>query len=107
MRRGVYRLVHCPAGDHENLTVVWLGSEQEAGFSRQTALALHGISDALPAQVRLTLPETWRRRRLRVPAGVLPHYSGGAKSERRWSGTVPATAPLPTLEDCARSACRP
>ena len=101
VRRGVYRLVHFPAGDHEDLTVVWLWSEQEGVFSRQTALALHDLSDVLPAQVHLTLPMAWRRRRLRVPDGVIVHHGDIAEGERRWFGPVPATAPLRTLNDCA------
>lgn len=101
VRRGVYRLVHFPAGDHEDLTVVWLWSEQQGVFSHQTALALHDLSDVLPARVHLTLPAAWRKRRLRVPDGVILHYGDIAKTERSWFGPVPATAPLRTLEDCA------
>lgn len=100
VRRGIYRLVHFPAGDHEDLTVVWLWSGQEGVFSHQTALALHDLSDVLPAQVHLTLPEAWRKRRMRVPEGVHLHYGEVAETERRWIGAVPATAPLRTLEDC-------
>ena len=101
VRRGVYRLVHFPAGEHEDLTVVWLWSDQEGVFSHQTALALHDLSDVLPWQVHLTLPEAWRKRRLRVPAGVVLHYGEVAERERRWFGPVPATSPLRALEDCA------
>ncbi|MEC7523376.1 MAG: type IV toxin-antitoxin system AbiEi family antitoxin domain-containing protein [Myxococcota bacterium] len=101
VRRGVYRLVHFPAGDHEDLTVVWLWSEQAGVFSHQTALALHDLSDVLPARVHLTLPAAWRKRRLRVPDGVVLHYGDIAKTERSWFGPVPVTAPLRTLEDCA------
>ncbi|MBX3143497.1 MAG: type IV toxin-antitoxin system AbiEi family antitoxin domain-containing protein [Trueperaceae bacterium] len=101
VRRGVYGLVHFPAGDHEDLAVVWLWSEHEGVFSHQTALALHDLSDALPSQVHVTLPEAWRKRRLRVPEGVVLHHGDVAESERRWFGPVPATAPLRTLEDCA------
>jgi predicted transcriptional regulator of viral defense system len=97
----VYRLVHFPAGDHEDLTTVWLWSEQEGVFSHQTALSRHDLSDVLPARVHLTLPEAWRKRRLRVPDGVVFHYGDIAKSEQRWFGSVPVTAPLRTLEDCA------
>ena len=71
VRRGVYRIVHFPAGDHEDLTAIWLWSDREGVFSHQTALALHDLSDVLPAQVHLTLPEGWRKRRLRVPDGVV------------------------------------
>lgn len=101
IRRGVYRLVHFPAGDHEDLTVAWLWSEQEGVFSHQTALALHDLSDVLPSQVHLTLPSAWQKRRLRFPDGVVLHFGDIADGERRWFGPVPATAPLRTLEDCA------
>lgn len=101
VRRGVYRLVHFPAGDHEDLTAVWLWSEQEGVFSHLTALALHDLSDVLPAQVHLTLPAAWRKRRLRAPDGVILHHGNIAPSERRWFGPVPTTAPRRTLEDCA------
>lgn len=101
VRRGVWRLVHFPAGDHEDLTAMWLWSGQEGVFSHQTALALHDLSEVLPAQVHLTLPEAWRKRRLRVPEGVVLHHGHVANDERCWFGPVPATTPLRTLEDCA------
>lgn len=56
VRRGVYRLVHFPAGDHEDLTAVWLWSQHEGVFSHETALALHDLSDVLPSRAHLTLP---------------------------------------------------
>jgi predicted transcriptional regulator of viral defense system len=105
VRRGVYRIVHFPAGDHEDLTAIWLWSEREGVFSHQTALALQDLSDVLPAQVHLTLPEAWRKRRLRVPDGVVLHH--GDLAERRWFGPVPATPPLRTLEDCAAAGLPP
>jgi predicted transcriptional regulator of viral defense system len=101
VRRGAYRLVHFPAGEHEDLTVVWLWSEQQGVFSHHTALALHDLSDVLPSQAHLMLPEAWRKRRLRVPDGVVLHYGEVSKRDRQWFGPVPATAPLRTLEDCA------
>ena len=101
VRRGVYRLVHFPAGDHEGLTAVWLWSERTGVFSHQTALALHDLSEVLPSRVHLTLPDTWRTRRLRVPDGVVLHYVDVAESEQHWFGPVPATGPLRTLKDCA------
>ena len=105
--RGVYRLVHFPAGDHEDLTAVWLWSEQQGVISHQTALALHDLSDVLPAQIHLTLPCGWRKRRLRVPDGIVLHYGDIAKSERRWIGAVPVTDPLRTLKDCAEQHLSP
>lgn len=107
VRRGVYRLVHFPASDHEELAVVWLWSEHKGVFSHQTALALHDLSDVLPSQIHVTLPQQWKKRRLRVPEGVVLHYGDVADGERRWFGAVPATDPARTLEDCAREHLSP
>ncbi len=99
-RRGVYRLAHYPAGEHEDLIVLWLWSEQEGVFSHETALCLHQLSDALPAVYHLTLPATWSRRRLRVPPGVRLYYADVTGADRSWAGGVPVTSPLRTLVDC-------
>src|SRR4051812_35498791 len=74
IRRGVYRLAHFPAGANEDLVVLWLWSEQQGVFSHQTALSLYELSDVLPLQVHLTLPASWRKRRLRVPEGLLLYF---------------------------------
>ena len=41
-RRGVYRLVHFPSGDHEDLVVLWLWSGQVGGYlgTRQRLLCM-------------------------------------------------------------------
>ena len=107
VRRGIYRLVHFPAGEHEELVVAWLWSEQTGVVSHQTALALHGLSDALPVNVHLTLPGAWRRRRFRVPDGVVLHYADVPPDDRAWFGAVPATNSRRTLNDCARGGLSP
>lgn len=99
--RGIYRLVHFPAAEHEELVVAWLWSERMGVLSHDTALALHELSDVLPSRVHLTLPDAWRTRRFRVPRGVLLHYGDVAKDERAWFGPVPVTTPARTLADCA------
>lgn len=100
-QRGLYRLVHFPAADHEELVTAWLWSEQAGVISHQTALSLHGLSDVPPTQVHLTLPDAWRQRRFRVPAGVVLHHADVAPDERSWFGPAPATNPSRTLNDCA------
>ncbi len=107
VRRGVYRVVHFPAGEHEDLVAIWLWSEQAGVFSHETALALHDLSDALPARVHLTVPGDWGRRRLRAPEGVVVHCADVAREDRAWVGPVPTTGPRRTLEDCARDALSP
>jgi predicted transcriptional regulator of viral defense system len=106
-RRGVYRLVHFPPGEHEELVTVWLWSEREGVFSHETALALHGLSDVLPARIHLTLPAAWAKRRLRVLAGVVLHHADVAKTERVWVGSVPVTSPRRTLLDARRANISP
>ena len=106
-RRGIYRLVHFPAGEHEELVSAWLWSERAGVVSHQTALALHGLSDALPAHVHLTLPGAWRRRRFRVPADVVLHHADVPPEDRTWFGAVPTTNPRRSLNDCAREGLSP
>ena len=107
VRRRVYRLVHFPAGEHEELVSVWLWSEQTGVLSHETALALHGLSDVLPRQVHLTLPATWKKRRFRVPEGVVLHHTDVEPKERTWVGSVPVTSVSRTLNDFARSGLSP
>jgi predicted transcriptional regulator of viral defense system len=107
VRRGIYRLVHFPAGEHEELVAAWLWSELAGVASHQTALALHGLSDALPAHVHLTLPTAWRRRRFRVPADVVLHHADVPPEDRTWFGAVPTTSPRWSLNDCAREGLSP
>ena len=101
VRRGVYRLRHFPPGQQEELVAIWLWSEQAGVFSHETALMLHGLSDALPARAHLIVPAAWRRRRLRIPEGVVLHYAPVAKRDRVWIGVVPVTSVARTLADCA------
>ena len=103
--RGVYRLVNFPPGDHEELVVVWLATDGEAVFSHETALQLHGLSDLLPNRIHVSLPRTWQRRLL--PDGVERHYIPAPLAERSWIGDVPATTPLRTLADCAKTHVAP
>lgn len=107
VRRGVYRLTHFPAGEHEEFVVVWLWSERAGIFSHETALFLHGLSDALPARVHLMLPAAWRGRRLRVPKDVALHYSDVCESDRGWVGPVPVTKVYRTITDCAEDGVAP
>jgi predicted transcriptional regulator of viral defense system len=106
-RRGIYRLMHYPAGEQEDLIVLWLWTEQQGVFSHETALVLQDLSDALPAVYHLTLPAAWSRRRLRVPEGVRLYYADVSDTDRRWVGNVPVTSPLRTLVDCVAAHVSP
>ncbi len=107
VRRGVYRLIHYPAGEHEDLVAHWLWSGQKGVFSHETALGLHGLSDALPAGIDLTLPEAWGARRLRVPPPLHLHFVDLSAGEREWVGPLPVTGVFRTLLDCAGGGVAP
>jgi len=107
VRRGVYRLVHFPSGDHEDLVVVWLWSDRAGVSSHETALALHQLSDALPSKAHLTLPASWKSRRLQLPAGVVPHFADLGDGDRTWAGAVQITTPARTVVDCAEAGVSP
>jgi predicted transcriptional regulator of viral defense system len=107
IRRGIYRLVNFPRGEHEDLVAAWLWSDRVGVISHQTALSLHGLSDVLPAKVHLTLPSAWRRRRLRAPPGVVLHHADVPAEDQAWFGAVPTTGVRRTLNDCARDGLSP
>jgi len=107
VRRGIYRLVHFPASEHGDLVVLWLWAEQAGVFSHQTALALHDLSDVLPAKVHMTMPAAWRRRRLRLPTGLVPHYADLGEADRTGFSAVPITTPRRTLRDCIEANLSP
>ncbi|MEQ8572029.1 MAG: type IV toxin-antitoxin system AbiEi family antitoxin domain-containing protein [Deltaproteobacteria bacterium] len=99
-RRGIYRLVHFPSSEHEALVVLWLWSGQAGVFSHETALMLHELSDVLPVEAHLTVPESWCTRRLRVPADLVLHYAAIDATEQDWVGPVPVSGPRRTIVDC-------
>ena len=107
VRRGIYRLVHFPPGEHEDLAAVWLWSERAGVFSHETALSLHGLSDAMPGRVHLMVPPGWKQRRLRVPAGVELEFGSVRDEDRSWVGPVPVTTVKRTLADCVAAHVAP
>lgn len=104
---GIYRLVQFPASDHEDLVVSWLWSGRQGVFSHETALALHELSDALPAVKHLAVPTSWKRRRLQVPPGTVLHFADVPRDAQAWRGSVPVTTPLRTVTDCIQDHADP
>lgn len=107
VRRGIYRLTHFPAGEHEELVALWLWSDRDGVFSHETSLALHELSDVLPALVHMTVPEAWRTRRLRVPDGLVMHYADLPERSRTWFAVVPLTTPDRALAECIETHVSP
>jgi predicted transcriptional regulator of viral defense system len=100
VQRGIYRVAHLPAHADEDLVVVWLWSKQQGVFGYQTALALHQLSDLIPAKLSLVVPLSWKSRRLHVPTAVQRYAATVAETERVWIGNVPVTSVYRTLCDC-------
>lgn len=100
IRRALYRVVHFPRGEHEDLIELWLWSRNEGVFSHETALFLHQLSDALPTRAYLTLPKAWTRREVRLPARLIVSYDDLRDEDRTWHGPVPVTSVRRTLADC-------
>ena len=107
VHHGVYRIVHFPAGDHEDLVVAWLWSDRLGVISHETALALHDLSDLMPSQIHLSLPIAARARRRKPPPNVVVHYADVPITDRSWVASVPATTPKRTLIDCAMAGLEP
>lgn len=107
VRRGIYRLIHFPPGEHEELVAAWLWTESKGVISHQSALSIQGLSDVLPAQIHITLPPGWRQRRVRVPEGMVLHFAEVPPRERSWVDAVPVTSISRTLNDCALAGFSP
>jgi predicted transcriptional regulator of viral defense system len=99
--RGIYRFSRYPRSPYDEFVAIWLWSDALGVFSHETALLLHELSDALPNQLHLTVPAAWRKRRLKMPEGVVLHYRDVPDGERDWKGSLPHTTVLATLSDMA------
>jgi hypothetical protein len=98
--RSIYRITRFPPSENEDLVVLWLWSDREAVFSHETALQLHGLSDALPARVHMTVPTTTSRRR-KSPAGAVLHFADIPEGDTQWLGPVQITKPARSILDVA------
>lgn len=105
--RGVYRLVHFPSSELEDLVALWLLSNREGVFSHETALALHQLSDSMPSKIHMTLPISWKERRVRYPGSIVPSFSVVGEADRAWVGPIPGTLPLRTITDCRAAHVEP
>lgn len=65
------------------------------------------LSDVLPSKVHITVPASWRHRRLRVPSGLVLHYDDIAAVDRVGFSAVQITTPIRTLKDCLEANVAP
>jgi predicted transcriptional regulator of viral defense system len=97
--RGIYRIIRFPPGEQEDLVVAWLWSHRKGALSHETALALHGLSDALPARLHLTIPKG--ERRTHPPELVVVYQADLAAADIDWVGQVPVTTAARSIRDVA------
>jgi len=104
--RGVYRFVDVPPGEHDDLVELWLWSSGAGVFSHETALALHGLSDALPSRVHMTVPRKWSARSA-VPRILVLHFGRLPTGDRTWLGALPVTTVARTIRDAVDAGVDP
>jgi predicted transcriptional regulator of viral defense system len=99
IRHGIYRLRDFPAHPFEDVAVACLWVGMDSAASHETALAVHGISDAMPATIHVTVPRAFRGNQ----QGVIVHHASLQNDEREKRDGVPVTTIARTLRDVAVS----
>lgn len=96
---GIYRLRLHPASRFEDLIVAALWAGADSAISHESALVVHGLGDAMPPVVHLTVPRPFRGRR----PGVLVRHRPLDRDERAVVYAVPVTSVERTLADVTES----
>ena len=97
--RGVYRLVQFPSSINEDLFVAWLRTRQKAVISHESALSVYDLTDVLPSEIHVIVPETASRRR----KGIRQHTNQLAPDEITHREGLPVTTVARTIADVAFS----
>lgn len=101
---GIYRLPEWPRSSYDDLIRWTLWSHGLAVVSHQSAMAVHGISDLMPARIYLTVPPGFRKR---PPPGIILHRNKLTPHESEQREGFRVTTPLRTVIDAARAAVDP
>jgi predicted transcriptional regulator of viral defense system len=96
---GIYRLAHYPSQPFEDVIVACLWAGEDSAASHETALAIYGLADAMPAQIHITVPRPFRGRR----RGVVVHHAPLQENECTVRDGVPVTTVERMLADVART----
>lgn len=94
---GLYRLHRFPAHPFEDVIAACLWAGDASAASHETALAVHGISDAMPSMIHITVPRPFRGHR----DGVVIHHADLPRADRTRIESVPVTSIARTLQDVA------
>jgi predicted transcriptional regulator of viral defense system len=94
---GLYRLRDFPDQPYQDIVAACLWVGEECAASHETALLVHGISDAMPASIHITVPRMFRGRQV----GVTIHHAPLSEGDRETRDGVPVTSIGRTLQDVA------
>lgn len=97
IRYGLYRLRRFPAHPFEDVVAACLWAGGDCAASHEPALAVHGISDAMPSAIHITVPRRLRGRH----DGVVIHHADLPDADRTRVRAVPVTTIARTLQDVA------
>ena len=105
--RGIYRLRRFPVSSSGYLVPWSLWSRDRSGvpqgvYSHATALALHGLSDANPARLHMTVPPGFRRNS-RIPGILVLHVAKLGPGEITMGHGYRFTRAMRSIVDCAES----
>ncbi|MGH2658056.1 MAG: type IV toxin-antitoxin system AbiEi family antitoxin domain-containing protein, partial [Actinomycetota bacterium] len=94
---GIYRLQRFPAQQFEDVIVACLWAGEGAVASHETALAIYGLTEAMPPVIHVTVPRSFRGKR----KGVVVQTAPLREDERTTREGVPVTTPARTIRDIA------
>jgi predicted transcriptional regulator of viral defense system len=101
--RGIYRLARFPLAARPDLMLWQLWAHNRRGepqgtYSHDTALSLHGLSDAMPAKLDMTVPPGFQRM-VAIPTVLRLHSGRLDKDDTETTDGVRVTTALRTLVD--------
>ena len=100
---GICRIVNFPRGERPDLMLwsLWSrnrGESAQGVYSHQTALALHDLSDIMPAKLHMTVPRNFRRNS-EIPRVVILYFADLSQSDTGVAHGVRVTRPMRTILD--------
>lgn len=101
--RGIYRLANYPVGERPDLVFWSLWSANRQGrvqgvFSHQTALAIHELSDVMPAKYHITVPKGFRKYHP-YPENLVLYFANLSEEEVWEFEGYRVTSPKRTIQD--------
>lgn len=98
--RGIFRLKHFPAVEHEDLIRWWLWSRKQGAISHESAAAVYQLGDLLPGKVHLTVPPGFRKK---APRNVILHKGRLGERDAEMREGFHVTTPFRTVIDLAKA----